>query len=250
MNEHIRNRKRNSYWAHSCALYVWRISIWQICSVGWWERIPSCAQSPCWPEAIVLNWILCASPWSIDNLKSHPPAPDQSPCLLPGFRVLSDFLAHHVHIPEVYLIVSTFFLQTPLTELVDGPKVGSRGSRDGLTTFGFLISVSPKTLLAFLHVFQRSSWPTSLPSSPTSLLALQISLTSSASASLVPPSRSLVFISSTFKVFSLWVDTPRDGGGNMGKVNCCHHRRRASFYHLQRNMCLCLSNAPAFRCEP
>ncbi|XP_057590853.1 WD repeat- and FYVE domain-containing protein 4 [Hippopotamus amphibius kiboko] len=58
----------------------------------------------------------------MDNLKSHPPMPDQSPCLLPGFRVLSDFLAHHVHIPEVYLIVSTFFLQTPLTELMDGPK--------------------------------------------------------------------------------------------------------------------------------
>ncbi|TEA39142.1 hypothetical protein DBR06_SOUSAS13510053 [Sousa chinensis] len=58
----------------------------------------------------------------MDNLKSHPPTPDQSPCLLPGFQVLSDFLAHHVHIPEVYLIVSTFFLQTPLTELMDGPK--------------------------------------------------------------------------------------------------------------------------------
>ncbi|XP_043782392.1 WD repeat- and FYVE domain-containing protein 4 isoform X1 [Cervus elaphus] len=58
----------------------------------------------------------------MDNLKSHPATPDQSPCLLPGFRVLSDFLARHVHIPEVYLIVSTFFLQTPLTELVDGPK--------------------------------------------------------------------------------------------------------------------------------
>ncbi|XP_024594813.1 WD repeat- and FYVE domain-containing protein 4 isoform X3 [Neophocaena asiaeorientalis asiaeorientalis] len=58
----------------------------------------------------------------MDNLKSHPPTPDQSPCLLPGFQVLSDFLAHHVHIPEVYLIVSTFFLQTQLTELMDGPK--------------------------------------------------------------------------------------------------------------------------------
>ncbi|NIG58850.1 WD repeat- and FYVE domain-containing protein 4-like [Pontoporia blainvillei] len=58
----------------------------------------------------------------MDNLKSHPPTPDQSPCLLPGFQVLTDFLAHHVHIPEVYLIVSTFFLQTPLTELMDGPK--------------------------------------------------------------------------------------------------------------------------------
>uniref|UniRef100_A0A673T1B7 WDFY family member 4 n=1 Tax=Suricata suricatta TaxID=37032 RepID=A0A673T1B7_SURSU len=58
----------------------------------------------------------------MDNLKSHPTLPDQSPCLLPGFRVLKDFLGHHVHIPEVYLIVSTFFLQTPLIELTDGPK--------------------------------------------------------------------------------------------------------------------------------
>ncbi|XP_066098694.1 WD repeat- and FYVE domain-containing protein 4 isoform X2 [Saccopteryx bilineata] len=58
----------------------------------------------------------------MDNLKSHPPTPDQSPCVLPGFRVLNEFLVHHVHIPEVYLIVSTFFLQTPLTELTSGPK--------------------------------------------------------------------------------------------------------------------------------
>ncbi|KAM5241310.1 WD repeat- and FYVE domain-containing protein 4 isoform 3-T5 [Hipposideros larvatus] len=58
----------------------------------------------------------------MDNLKSHLPTPDQSTCLLPGFRVLNNFLAHRVHIPEVYLIVSTFFLQTPLTELIDGPK--------------------------------------------------------------------------------------------------------------------------------
>uniref|UniRef100_A0A5F7Z9T5 WDFY family member 4 n=1 Tax=Macaca mulatta TaxID=9544 RepID=A0A5F7Z9T5_MACMU len=75
---------------------------------------------------------LCAGSWVehstegvdivMDNLKSHPPLPEQSPCLLPGFRVLNDFLAHHIHIPEVYLIVSTFFLQTPLTELTDRPK--------------------------------------------------------------------------------------------------------------------------------
>ncbi|XP_004680724.1 PREDICTED: WD repeat- and FYVE domain-containing protein 4 [Condylura cristata] len=58
----------------------------------------------------------------MDNLKSQPPTPEQSPCQLPGFRVLNDFLAHHVHIPDVYLIVSTFMLQTPFTELVDGPK--------------------------------------------------------------------------------------------------------------------------------
>ncbi|KAL1780563.1 WD repeat-and FYVE domain-containing protein 4 isoform X1 [Sigmodon hispidus] len=58
----------------------------------------------------------------MDNLRSRPAVPDQSPCLLPGFRVLNDFLAYHVLIPEVYLIVSSFFLQTPLTELPDGPR--------------------------------------------------------------------------------------------------------------------------------
>ncbi|KAM9197870.1 WD repeat- and FYVE domain-containing protein 4 [Dugong dugon] len=58
----------------------------------------------------------------MNNLKSPPATPEQSTCLLPGFRVLNDFLAHHVHIAEVYLIVSAFFLQTPLTELTDQPK--------------------------------------------------------------------------------------------------------------------------------
>ncbi|XP_037659974.1 WD repeat- and FYVE domain-containing protein 4 [Choloepus didactylus] len=58
----------------------------------------------------------------MDNLKSHPPGPDQSPCLLPGFRVLNDFLAHHFRVPEVYLLVSAFFLQMPLTELRDEPR--------------------------------------------------------------------------------------------------------------------------------
>ncbi|XP_051693511.2 WD repeat- and FYVE domain-containing protein 4 isoform X2 [Oryctolagus cuniculus] len=58
----------------------------------------------------------------MDNLKGHPPPAEQSPCLLPGFRALSDFLENHVQIPEVYLIVCAFFLQTPLAELEDGPR--------------------------------------------------------------------------------------------------------------------------------
>ncbi|CAH7126598.1 Wdfy4 [Phodopus roborovskii] len=70
-------------------------------------------------------WVECSMEGvdiMMDNLKSRPAVPDQSPCLLPGFRVLNDFLAYHVLIPEVYLIVSSFFLQTPLTELTDGPR--------------------------------------------------------------------------------------------------------------------------------
>lgn len=72
----------------------------------------------------LLTWLLCL-PYLTDNLKNHPAVPDQSPCLLPGFRVLNDFLGYHVLIPEVYLIVSAFFLQMPLTELTDGPRVCS-----------------------------------------------------------------------------------------------------------------------------
>ncbi|XP_006897794.1 PREDICTED: WD repeat- and FYVE domain-containing protein 4-like [Elephantulus edwardii] len=58
----------------------------------------------------------------MDNLKSPPATPEQTPCLLPGFCMLNAFLAHHVHIAEVYLIVSSFFLKTQLTELTDKPK--------------------------------------------------------------------------------------------------------------------------------
>ncbi|KAM4852716.1 WD repeat- and FYVE domain-containing protein 4 [Thomomys bottae] len=58
----------------------------------------------------------------MDNLKTQTTMPDQGPCMLPGFRVLNEFLAHHVHIPEVFLAVSAFFLHTPLTELVDAPQ--------------------------------------------------------------------------------------------------------------------------------
>ncbi|XP_058527545.1 WD repeat- and FYVE domain-containing protein 4 isoform X2 [Ochotona princeps] len=58
----------------------------------------------------------------MDNLKSHPPPSDQPPCLLPGFRALSDFLEHHVHIPEVHFITCAFFLQMPVSELTDAPQ--------------------------------------------------------------------------------------------------------------------------------
>ncbi|XP_013004069.1 WD repeat- and FYVE domain-containing protein 4 isoform X3 [Cavia porcellus] len=58
----------------------------------------------------------------MDNLKMPQAVAEPNPCLLPGFRVLAEFLGHRVHVPEVYLILSSFFLQTPLTELTDGPK--------------------------------------------------------------------------------------------------------------------------------
>ncbi|XP_049996650.1 WD repeat- and FYVE domain-containing protein 4 isoform X3 [Alexandromys fortis] len=86
----------------------------------------------------------------MDNLKSRPAVPDQSPCLLPGFQVLNDFLAYHVLIPEVYLIVSSFFLQTPLTELTDGPRPPA-GSGDSAWERTF-----PRSILQFLGLVQRS----------------------------------------------------------------------------------------------
>jgi hypothetical protein len=107
--------------------------------MGGWQGICSCVHYQL-DQMCSFSPQFCAfSSWSIDNLKSHPTVPDQSPCLLPGFRVLNDFLAHHVHIPEVYLIVSAFFLQMPLTELKHGPKVGSWSTPRIENTLGFLI---------------------------------------------------------------------------------------------------------------
>ncbi|XP_007478664.1 WD repeat- and FYVE domain-containing protein 4 isoform X2 [Monodelphis domestica] len=53
----------------------------------------------------------------MDNLKSQSPMPDFSSCLISGFQILPTFLSHHIRIPQVYLLVSSFFLQTPLSEV-------------------------------------------------------------------------------------------------------------------------------------
>ncbi|XP_036079371.1 WD repeat- and FYVE domain-containing protein 4 isoform X5 [Rousettus aegyptiacus] len=124
----------------------------------------------------------------MDNLKSYSPSPDQSPCLLPGFRVLNGFLVHHVHIPEVYLIVSTFFLQTPLTELTDEPK-GSLDAmlqwllqkhhteevlRVGLCTEGalLLLGMLKATLSQPLTGCGDNTWAQTFPSSVLQFLGL------------------------------------------------------------------------------
>ncbi|MEJ1276659.1 hypothetical protein NN561_007568 [Cricetulus griseus] len=98
-------------------------------------------------------WVECSMEGvdiMMDNLKSRPAVPDQSPCLLPGFRVLNDFLAYHVLIPEVYLIVSSFFLQTPLTELTDGPRPPA-GSGECVWE-----QTLPSSILQFLGLVHRS----------------------------------------------------------------------------------------------
>lgn len=152
----------------------------------------------------------CTHSWSIDNLKNHVPMPDQSPCLLPGFRVLHDFLAHHVHIPEVYLIVSTFFLQTPLTELTGGPKVGSGGTPGMEWHSWFSDSTWLRQFPKTLHPYPDSLLPESCPEPFLSVavhtpwLALQIPLTSSTSASHHLPQKLSIFISPTFRFFSFW----------------------------------------------
>uniref|UniRef100_A0A8D2AKB2 WDFY family member 4 n=1 Tax=Sciurus vulgaris TaxID=55149 RepID=A0A8D2AKB2_SCIVU len=125
---------------------------------------------------------------AMDNLKSHPSVPDLSPCLLPGFRVLNAFLALRVHIPEVYLIVSTFFLQTPLTELMDRPK-GSLDAmlqwllqnhhqqivlRDGLCTEGalLLLEMLKATMNQPLTGSEDGTWQQTFPVSILQFLSL------------------------------------------------------------------------------
>lgn len=167
----------------------------------------------------------CApSTWSIDNLKSHPAMPDQSPCLLPGFRVLKDFLGHHVHIPEVYLIVSTFFLQTPLTELTDGPKVGFWGT-PGIEWHTWSHSVwprqFPKTLPRYLYPLLPTHIvfsPASFPHRATPLSSSSGTLSSWASASHPPCQQVSVFSSPTFKSFPFWawLEKSHDHGHGKG----------------------------------
>uniref|UniRef100_A0A672TPX7 Uncharacterized protein n=1 Tax=Strigops habroptila TaxID=2489341 RepID=A0A672TPX7_STRHB len=52
----------------------------------------------------------------MDNLKTHPPVPDNGSFLIFGFSVLQRCLTDHVHIPEVYLLVAGLFLATPPSE--------------------------------------------------------------------------------------------------------------------------------------
>ncbi|XP_073935486.1 WD repeat- and FYVE domain-containing protein 4 isoform X3 [Castor canadensis] len=137
------------------------------------------------------SWVECSREGTdivMDNLKSHPTVPDQSPCLLPGFRVLNDFLAHHVHIPEVYLIVSAFFLQMPLTELKHGPKDSLDAMlqwllqmhhqqevlRAGLCTEGvlLLLEMLKSTMSQPLAGSEDGTWEQMFPSSVMQFLGL------------------------------------------------------------------------------
>ncbi|XP_071604883.1 WD repeat- and FYVE domain-containing protein 4 isoform X1 [Heliangelus exortis] len=52
----------------------------------------------------------------MDNLKTHPPVPDNGSFLIFGFSVLQRCLTDHVHIPEIYLLVAGLFLASPQLE--------------------------------------------------------------------------------------------------------------------------------------
>ncbi|XP_035753252.1 WD repeat- and FYVE domain-containing protein 4 [Egretta garzetta] len=52
----------------------------------------------------------------MDNLKTHPPVPDNGSFLIFGFSVLQRCLTDHVHVPEVYLLVAGLLLATPQSE--------------------------------------------------------------------------------------------------------------------------------------
>ncbi|XP_055577181.1 WD repeat- and FYVE domain-containing protein 4 isoform X4 [Falco biarmicus] len=52
----------------------------------------------------------------MDNLKTHPPVPDNDSSLIFGFSTLQRCLIDHVHIPEIYLLVAGLFLATPQSE--------------------------------------------------------------------------------------------------------------------------------------
>ncbi|XP_027504006.1 WD repeat- and FYVE domain-containing protein 4 [Corapipo altera] len=58
----------------------------------------------------------------MDNLKTHPPVPDNGYFLIFGFSVLQRCLTDHVHIPEIYLLVAELFLATPQSEPPEAVK--------------------------------------------------------------------------------------------------------------------------------
>uniref|UniRef100_A0A8D0EIG0 DUF4704 domain-containing protein n=1 Tax=Strix occidentalis caurina TaxID=311401 RepID=A0A8D0EIG0_STROC len=52
----------------------------------------------------------------MDNLKAHPPVPDNGSFLIFGFSVLQTCLTDHIHIPEIYLLLAGLLLATPQSE--------------------------------------------------------------------------------------------------------------------------------------
>ncbi|XP_026707231.1 WD repeat- and FYVE domain-containing protein 4 [Athene cunicularia] len=58
----------------------------------------------------------------MDNLKAHPPMPDNGSFLIFGFSVLQRCLTDHIHIPEIYLLLAGLLLATPQSEPPEAAK--------------------------------------------------------------------------------------------------------------------------------
>ncbi|CAM4704632.1 unnamed protein product [Lepidochelys kempii] len=58
----------------------------------------------------------------MDNLKRGPPMPDYGPYLVFGLTVLQVCLINHIHLPEIYLLVSGLFLGTPQCDPPEASK--------------------------------------------------------------------------------------------------------------------------------
>ncbi|XP_074856013.1 WD repeat- and FYVE domain-containing protein 4 [Carettochelys insculpta] len=56
------------------------------------------------------------------NLKSEPPMPNYGPYLVFGLTVLQACLVHHIHLPEIYLLLSGLFLATPQCDPPEAAK--------------------------------------------------------------------------------------------------------------------------------
>uniref|UniRef100_H3AB29 Uncharacterized protein n=1 Tax=Latimeria chalumnae TaxID=7897 RepID=H3AB29_LATCH len=58
----------------------------------------------------------------MDNLKGRPQLPEHSSCMVPGFRLLQEFLTQHADMPQVHVYLAALFLQKPLNGIVEESK--------------------------------------------------------------------------------------------------------------------------------
>ncbi|XP_072483675.1 WD repeat- and FYVE domain-containing protein 4 isoform X2 [Notamacropus eugenii] len=124
----------------------------------------------------------------MDNLKNQSPMPDYGSCLISGFQILSTFLSHHIHIPEVYLLVASFFLQTPLSEVTIESKASldamlqwllqnhkeANALKSGLCTEGILLLLEMVKTIINLPITgsEEDNWKVTYPGNVMQFLCL------------------------------------------------------------------------------
>ncbi|XP_027715064.1 WD repeat- and FYVE domain-containing protein 4 isoform X3 [Vombatus ursinus] len=124
----------------------------------------------------------------MDNLKNQSPVPDYGSCLISGFQILPTFLSHHIHIPEVYVLVSSFFLQTPLSEVTVESKTsldamlqwllqnhnGASVLKSGLCTEGALLLLEMIKAIINLPITgsEEDNWKVTYPGNVMQFLCL------------------------------------------------------------------------------